>query len=249
MKPLLNHLRIRLVLLYTAIGLGLALALGAGTYTLVNYYLQVNNDRALTLKMGLQFASLHLPLPIDLFNTLINAGLVSKDAEGNLLLDQFGHVESNSEAESSELSQYSATDMVEMSELADIVVLSLKIDGTPITGAVVTHSWLPADKEAIASALVNGSDIRTVWLANGTPVRLLTYRVPITSEVGVIQVGRSLKYQQNMMNELLQGMILLAVASILLLGIGSWFLAGRSIKPTQLPGKNSKLLWPMPAMN
>lgn len=233
MKPLLNHLRIRLVLLYTAIGLGLALALGTGTYTLVNYYLRVNNDRALTLKMGLQFASLHLPLPIDLFNSLINAGLVSKDSSGNMLIDQFGNIESNSENELTEIGGYSGTDMVEISELADIVVLSLTIEGTPIKGAVVTHSWLPADKQAIASAIVNGSDIRTVRLTDGTPVRLLTYRVPITNEVGIIQVGRSLKQQQNMMNELLQGMILLAAVSIVLLGVGSWFLAGRSIKPTQ----------------
>lgn len=237
MKPLLNHLRIRLVLLYTAIGLGLAVALGAGTYTLVNYYLRVNNDRALTLKMGLQFASLHLPLPIDLYNSMVEAGFVSDSSNPHFLIDPYGNVESENENESNESNedlQYNETNQVEISELADIVVLSLKIDGTPITGAVVTHSWLPADKNAIASAIVNGSDIRTVKLTDGTPVRLLTYRVPITSEVGVIQVGRSLKPQQAMLNQLLQGIVLLAAVSILLLGVGSWFLAGRSIKPTQL---------------
>ncbi|MPM84405.1 Adaptive-response sensory-kinase SasA [bioreactor metagenome] len=58
--------------------------------------------------------------------------------------------------------------------------------------------------------------------------------MPVTNEVGIIQVGRSLKPQQAMMDELLQGMILIGVVSILLLGLGSWFLAGRSIKPTQL---------------
>jgi signal transduction histidine kinase len=237
MKPLLNHLRIRLVLLYTAIGIGLAVLLSVGTYTLVNYYLRTNNDRALTLKMGLQFASLHLPLPIDLYEPLINAGFIQESAGSQYFIDPSGHAETEDEDENAEAQndqEYNETSAVEISELADIMVLSLKIDGTPITGTVVTHSWLPADKAAIAAALVKGSDLRTVKLTDGTPVRLLTYRVPVTNEVGIIQVGRSLKPQQAMMDELLQGMILIGVLSILLLGLGSWFLAGRSIKPTQL---------------
>ncbi len=237
MKPLLSHLRIRLVLLYTAIGIGLAVLLSVGTYTVVNYYLRANNDRALTLKMGLQFASLHLPLPIDLYEPLIDAGFIKNSADSLYFVDPSGHAETENEDEAAEAQndqEYNETNAVEISELADIMVLSLKIDGTPITGTVVTHSWLPADKAAIAAALVNGSDLRTVKLTDGTPVRLLTYRVPVTNEVGIIQVGRSLKPQQAMMNELLQGMILIGVLSILLLGLGSWFLAGRSIKPTQV---------------
>lgn len=237
MKPLLSHLRIRLVILYTAIGISLAVLLSVGTYTLVNYYLRANNDRALTLKMGLQFASLHLPLPIDLYEPLLDAGFIKQSADSQYFIDPNGHSETedeNEEAEAQDDQEYNETSAVEISELADIMVLSLTIDGTPITGTVVTHSWLPADKTAIAAALVKGSDIRTVKLTDGTPVRLLTYRVPVTNEVGIIQVGRSLKPQQAMMDELLQGMILIGVVSILLLGLGSWFLAGRSIKPTQL---------------
>jgi signal transduction histidine kinase len=237
MKPLLNHLRIRLVLLYTAIGISLAVLLSVGTYTLVNYYLRTNNDRALTLKMGLQFASLHLPLPIDLYEPLLDAGFIKQSADSQYFIDPSGHAETedeNEEGEAQDDQEYNETSAVEISELADIMVLSLTIDGTPITGTVVTHSWLPADKAAITAALVKGSDIRTVKLTDGTPVRLLTYRVPVTNEVGLIQVGRSLKPQQAMMDELLQGMILIGVVSILLLGLGSWFLAGRSIKPTQL---------------
>lgn len=237
MKQLLNHLRIRLVLLYVAIGLGLAVTLSAGTYSLVNYYLRVNNDNALMLKMGLQFSSLHLPLPIDLYNSMVGAGFISNTSAPHLLVDQYGNTESSTEKEATAAANNNgvySSDRVEISELADIVVLSLTIEGTPIKGAVVTNSWLPADKNAIASAILKGSDIRTVKLADGTPVRLLTYRVPISNEVGVIQVGRSLKPQQALMNQLLNGMMILAAISIVLLGVGSWFLAGRSIKPTQL---------------
>ena len=237
MTPLLKHLRIRLVLLYLAVGLGLALAISGGTYSLVNYYLRSANDQALKMKMGLQFASLHLPLPVDLFDSLVQAGLVTNRSDPQLTINENENDTTTGENETGESeTNYSTvpSEKVEVSELADIVVLPLTIEGTPLKGAVVTNSWLPADKDAVASAIVNGYDFRTIRLSDGTPVRLLTYRVPITNEIGVIQVGRSLKAQQAMQSQLLNGMLIIAAISIVLLGVGSWFLAGRSIKPTEL---------------
>jgi signal transduction histidine kinase len=125
-------------------------------------------------------------------------------------------------------------DRVEVSEIADIVALPLTIEGTPITGTVVTNSWLPANKDAVASAIIHNYDFRTISLSDGTPVRLLTYRVPITNEIGIIQVGRSLKNQQAMLNQLVNGILVIAAICLLFLGVMSWLLAGRSIKPTQL---------------
>jgi signal transduction histidine kinase len=234
MKPLLNRLRIRLVLLYLAVGLVLAGAIGGGTYTLVNYYLRQTNDEALRLKMGLQFASLHMPLPIDLYDSLVNAGLVTSGNSPQLNLENNDTDHDLENAEETTSLQNVPHEKVEVSELADIVVLPLTIEGSPIQGAVVTNSWLPIDKNAIASAIISGSDVRTIHLSDGTPVRLLTYRVPITNEIGIIQVARSLKAQQAMMNNLMNGMIIIGAISILLLGAGAWFFAGRSIKPMQI---------------
>jgi len=227
MKPLLNHLRIRLVLLYLAVGIVLAIGISAGTYTLVNYYFRTTNDQALQLKMGLEFATFHLPMPVDLYTALVKAGLVSTGGDSHLLVDPN---ESNETGEGGTI----ALDRVEISEIADIVALPLTIEGTPITGTVVTNSWLPANKDAVAAAIVNGSDYRTITLDDGTPVRLLTYRVPITNQIGIIQVGRSLKSQDAMLNELVKGILLIAAVCILFLGVMSWLIAGRSIKPTQL---------------
>ena len=62
MKHLLNRLRIQLVLIYLVAGIILAGGISVGTYSLVNFYFRQNNDSALRLKMGLQFAAFHLPM-------------------------------------------------------------------------------------------------------------------------------------------------------------------------------------------
>ena len=237
MKPLLNHLRIRLVLLYLAVGIVLALGISAGSYTLINYYFRTTNDEALRLKMGLEFATFHLPMPVDLYNTLVKSGLASTGDNSHLLVDPNESNEINEQSPTGtpqpDDSSTISVDRVEISEIADIVALPLTIEGTPITGTVVTNSWLPANKDAVSSAIVNGYDSRTITLADGTPVRLLTYRVPITNEIGIIQVGRSLKNQQNILNQLVNGILIIAAFCLLFLALMSWLLAGRAIKPTQ----------------
>lgn len=236
MKPLLNRLRIRMVLLYLIVGAILSLGISAGTYTLVNYYFRINNDAALRLKMGVEFATFHLPMPVELYKTLVDANLVSQGSASVLLVNPDGE-SSQGSSDANSLSNYLVNvtvDEVESSEIADIVALPLTIKGTPITGTLVTSSWLPVNKDAIASAIMNGSDYRTITLDNGTPVRLLTYRVPIKNEIGIIQVARSLKSQQNMLDQLIRGILIVAGAFLVFLGIMSWWIAGRAIKPTQL---------------
>ena len=97
MKPLLNHLRIRLVLLYLAVGIVLALGISAGTFTLVNYYFRTSNDEALRIKMGIEFATFHLPLPIDLYHSLVQAGLVDQGQDPHLLTNPNGNGGSNNQ--------------------------------------------------------------------------------------------------------------------------------------------------------
>jgi signal transduction histidine kinase len=237
MKHLLNRLRIQLVLIYLVAGIILAGGISVGTYSLVNFYFRQNNDSALRLKMGLQFAAFHLPMPVDLYSSLVQANLISKGNDSHLVIDPDELNDESQQSQSSADSQSQNTisvDRVEISEIADIVALPLTIEGTPLTGTVVTNSWLPANKEAVASAIVNGYDYRTIKLEDGTPVRLLTYRVPITNEIGIIQVGRSLKAQQAVLEQLVKGIWLIGGIFLLLLAIVSWLLAGRSIRPTQV---------------
>jgi hypothetical protein len=229
MKPLLSRLRIRLVLLYLAVGIILATAIGGGTYGLVTYYLRQVNDEALKQKMALQFAALRLPMPVDLYVSLVNGDLVKAGEDPSTLITNNSDFEDHSTT-----LEDNPSERVEVNELADIEVIPLTIEGTPLQGAVVTNSWLPVDKEAIATAIIDGYDFRTIKLDDGTPVRLLTYRIPITNDIGLIQVARSLKAQQHMLDQLLNGMIFVGSISILLLGLAAWISAGRSIKPMQL---------------
>jgi signal transduction histidine kinase len=246
MKPLLNRLRIRLTLLYIAVGMVLAGAIGVGTYGLVSYYLRTTTDTALKLKMGIEFVSLNLPVPKDLYVSLVKAGLVTENSailfyfEGDIRPQvtpqgtETADGEGMTTPEATETPEVHPAEKVQISELADIVVLPLTVEGTPIQGIVITNYWLPIDKTAIASAIVSGSDIRTIKLEDGTPVRLLTYRVTGPYDIGIIQVARSLKTQQEMMGDLLGGVIVIGAISILILGIAAWMSAGRSIKPMQL---------------
>ncbi len=229
MKPLLNRLRIRLVLVYLAVGIVLAAAIGGGTYAMVNYYLRQVNDEALKQKMGLQFASLNLPMPLDLYVALINGDLIKAGEDPSTVIAQNDELMGGTTSLEDDPSE-----RVEINELADIEVIPLTIEGTPIKGAVVTNTWLPIDKDAISTAIVNGYDFRTIKLTDGTPVRVLTYRIPITNGIGLIQVARSLKAQQYMLDQLLRGMIIVGLICILLLGFGAWLSASRSIKPMQL---------------
>ncbi len=229
MKPLLNRLRIQLILIYLAVGLILAGAIGGGTYGMVTYYLRQINDEALKQKMGIQFAAMNLPMPLDLYFALVKGDLIKNGEDPSAIIandPDFNGEITNLEDDPSE--------KVEISELADIEVIPLTIEGTPIQGAVVTNTWLPINKDAIASAIVNGHDFRTIKLTDGTPVRVLTYRIPITNGIGLIQVARSLKTQQYMLDQLLRGIIIVGCICILLLGFGAWLSAGRSIKPMQL---------------
>lgn len=229
MKPLLNRLRIQLLLIYLAVGVVLAGAIGGGTYGMVNYYLRQINDEALKQKMGIQFAALNLPMPLDLYIALVNGDLIKNGEDPSAII-------ANSPDYNDEITSLEddPSERVEVNELADIEVIPLTIEGTPIQGAVVTTTWLPINKDAIASAIVNGYDFRTIKLNDGTPVRVLTYRIPITNGIGLIQVARSLRTQQYMLDQLLRGIIIAGCICILLLGFGAWLSAGRSIKPMQL---------------
>jgi signal transduction histidine kinase len=86
------------------------------------------------------------------------------------------------------------------------------------------------DPAAIAGALRDGSDLRTISLGDGRRVRLLTYRV---GGEGVLQVGRLLSDQDRLLAQYLTGLLLMGITASVVLAIASWAMAGRSIKQAQ----------------
>jgi signal transduction histidine kinase len=86
----------------------------------------------------------------------------------------------------------------------------------------------------VQSAVRNGHDLRTIQLQNGTSIRLLTYALPGGDEnPAFLQLGRPLNDQERTLNQLVVVMASLGGAMLILLGLGSWWIAGRSISPAE----------------
>lgn len=228
---MLRQLRVRLTLLYLFASIFLSIAVGGGTYTLVNYYFQTTNDQALWVKMGLQFAALKIPVPLDLYEAVKREGLVITNPPPATENSESG----TPELEGSSPSHASEThEGLQENELADIFVMPLTQQGTLITGIGSQYSKGFVDLKAVQAAQKNGYDFRTVTTSTGIPVRLFTYVVPAGEKVQVFQIGRYLSAQQRVLKQLLNTMILLGGVVTIFFGLASWFLAGRTIKPSQL---------------
>jgi signal transduction histidine kinase len=89
------------------------------------------------------------------------------------------------------------------------------------------------DSQAAAAALLTGVDWRTVLLSSGSRLRLLTYRTYSTTGPALLQAGRLLDDQDNLLKSFLTGILALSGFSILLLGLASWWLSGRSLGPAE----------------
>jgi len=119
------------------------------------------------------------------------------------------------------------------SELAAIFVQPLDTSGHLLFDPNPYSPPLPPDKDALRVALAQGSDLRTVSLADGSRVRMLTYRMTRSDGPAALQLGRVLTDQEHVLSELLIVLLVLSGVSVALLGIGSWWLAGRALFPAQ----------------
>jgi signal transduction histidine kinase len=229
-------LHLRLTLLYLLAALALVVLVGGSAYALLAYYFQITTDSALQHKMSLEFRLLGAPLPAELADAdrtwyadrnlppptlpLPTKAAPSVGSEGQ---DQEG-VEKSHDPTAEE-----AYD----SELAAIFVLPLSESGQLLFDPNPFAPPLVSDSQAVAAALRQGNDRRTVRLNNGPRVRLLTYRLTLNGGPAVLQLGRTLSDQDHLLNQLLIGLLGLGGLSAVLLGAASWWLAGRSLVPAQ----------------
>lgn len=227
---MLKGLRWRLTLIYILTGVALMGLIGGGSYTLLENYFQTSTDLVLQQKMLLELERFGAPLPDDLIAasqkwctirgiTAVPFSQVTKTAGDDLEMEQ---EEQNNFSE--EL--YDA-------ELASIFVLPLGVDGQLLFNPNQGPLFISPDQQAVQAALAEGCDWRTVSTANGAAVRLFTYRLPATMAPALLQLGRPLEDQNRVLNQLLTGIVLFGGSSVLLLGAGSWWLAGRSLLPAQ----------------
>jgi len=227
---MLRHLRIRLTLLYLLAAILLVGVVGISSYSLLFYYFISSNDSALRYKMASTFASIGAQPPTELAESL-------RTWEGHQEKYEKDESNANTEPESDETSQTVKSALSNglnyEGELSSIFVFPLDTAGNLLINPNPFTPPMSPDKLAVAAALLNGSDIRTVTLKDGTPIRLLTYSISPQSGFDVIQLGRPFNDQVRLLNQFLTGLVVSGTIAILFLGIGSWWLAGKSLHSTQ----------------
>lgn len=118
-------------------------------------------------------------------------------------------------------------------ELAAIFVLPLDAKGRVLFNPNLFDRPPEPHLEALQVALSNGSDLRTITTSDGRHVRLLTYKLTRDDGPAVLQLGRVLSDQEHVLNQLLMVILTLSGVSVVLLGLGSWWIAGRALGPAQ----------------
>lgn len=230
---MLNRLRWQLTGLYLAVGAILVLAVAAIAYFIVSYQFHRTTDRSLQHVMAEHMVLLGEPLPTELAEAERawfqgSSGLLPPQISA-ALLPYLSEDELEREIEVHETPEEHALD----AELAAIFVLALNDSGRLLPGFNTEVAPLQPDLEAVEEAAEHGYDWRTIR-PRGRRVRLLTYRLDSLDEPSYLQVGRSMADQDNLRQVLAISLLFFGGISLVVLGSASWWLAGRSIKPTQL---------------
>ncbi len=237
MSMMLRKLRTQLTLFYFLAALAIIMLVGGGSYSLLHYYLYNATDQAMQVKMALLMNQYGLSLPEDLAqaeqNWLENKGqsLPTPTAVPVVVREH-----DDDEGEYSQETTYQAERLEEGAydeELAPVFVLPLNANSELISAANLPTAPITQDRAAAAAALASGSDLRTIRLEDGSRARLLTYRVLVPGGPTLLQVGRLLRDQDRVLEQYLVGLLILAGLSSIVLGLGSWWLSGRSLGPAQ----------------
>jgi signal transduction histidine kinase len=229
MVKMLDRLRLRLTLVYLLAAVMLVGIIAFSSYSLLNYYFTDSNDAALRYKMAVTFASIGLPLPDDLQTSVLEWGGHEEKTENEIHVSN----ENATDEEHQEALKSISKNLMYEGELSSIFILPLDEKAQIVINPNPFPVPMDPDKSAAASALKNGADLRMGKLRDGTPVRLLTYSVPSGSGFSLLQMGKSVSEQQRLLNQFLSGMGLAGGLIVVLLGVGSWWLAGRYLRSAQ----------------
>jgi signal transduction histidine kinase len=226
-----SGLRVRLTGLFLLATVVVVTVAGGGAYVLVRTYFQSMTDLALQHRMADEFAGLAAPVPPELMDA--ERAWYARRPPTAPLLTPTGDQRAGGSAPGRPEPSGSDVDDAYDGELAAIFVLPLGADATLLFDPNASPAPMAPDQPAAAAALAHGSDWRDVRLDDGTRVRLLTYRLTRADGPALVQVGRMLTDQDRVLSELLLGLLGLGCIAVGLLGLGSWWLAGRALRPAQ----------------
>jgi signal transduction histidine kinase len=260
---MLRRLRLQLSALYLLAALSLVTLVGVGAYSLLRSYLETTTDLALQYKMASYFRSYGLQLPPELASaertwlesygrtvptptavatkTLVPTAVqrVQSSGEDEGESENAPNPPANSVPQPASQAAHPSGGEVEANEdqyngeLASVFVIPLDAANERVPAPNVQPAPILQDRVAGSAALQSGEDLRTSLLPDGNRVRLLTYRTNIPNGPVLLQAGRLLRDQERILRSFLTGLLALAGISIVLLGVGSWWLSGRSLGPAQ----------------
>lgn len=235
-------LRLQLTLLYLLAALGLLLLLGGGTYGLLHSYFQASTDLALRFRMAQEFQARGLGLPPELADAVAAwsgrsapvsllplptaTARLTQGEDGEESEDGAGETGPASEVEVGEPQHYDA-------ELTAIFALPLTAQAQLVSNPNPFAPPVAPNGAALAAALIEGSDLRTVHDQDGPEVRLLTYRLSEPEGMEALQLGRTTSDQERALDQLLMILVGLGALGAAGLAVSSWWLAGRSLLPAQ----------------
>jgi len=222
----LSGLRLRLTLLYTLATLMVVGLIDVGAYLIVARYFANVTDLALKHKMAHEFHALAAPLPTE---------LIPADRDWSIVRSALGLRPAPRSVEDAEDEDeaYTLLRSADSAELAAIIVLPLDTVGRVLFYPSSDAPPLTPDLDALRVALSAGSDLRTVVTPDGYRARLLTYRLTRPDGPAALQLARELGDQERVLEQLTGGLLMLAMLSMTLVGIVSWWLAGRALHPAQ----------------
>ena len=230
---MLPRLRLQLTVLYAGAALLLLVSSGTGVYWIIARYFADVTDLALAHQMAHEFHALRAPIP---------AALLAADRDWSTLRDgptavppRPDDAEDQEEDDDDEGGGLILDQPADAAELAAIAVVMLdgagRIVFAPDAEAGATAPY--ADQDAFLAARADGHDLRTVTLADGGQMRLLTYRFDHPGGPAALQLGRPLRDQQRVLERLALGLVTIGTSGMLLVGLASWWLAGRAIRPAE----------------
>lgn len=118
-------------------------------------------------------------------------------------------------------------------ELTTIFISFIPSKGSTLPASFSNTSPYPVDGGGVLAALATGMDFRTSIAIDGTPIRYLTYKTENIKDIDFIQLGRRIDDQVRFKNDYLSNIAVISLVLLLLIGIGSWWLAGKAVIPTQ----------------
>lgn len=237
-------------MLYLTAAFGLILLIGGGTYFLIGQYLRNTTDLALKYKMAAEFQLLGIPMPAELESAeelwLQNNSRIVNSDESLISSANWNnpHEYSHEEYESypfseSETGDYEDDGIQENEEehhyeadLAAVFVIPYDVNYAPILPGNLAQPPIADNPEIFREATSSGWDLRTVESRREGRIRLLTYSTSIEVPA-ILQTGRLLSDQDLLLNQYLTAMVIFGITASILLAGGSWWLAGRTIKPAQ----------------